>query len=88
VEGGDDHLVQGRRTFELCRERRDDAKIIEDLRCETGKFLANDGNRRLGADIRFAQSALKKKLTALQARKSEIEQATGKIAGGRRDVRG
>jgi len=33
-------------------------------------------------------SALKKKLTALQARKAEIEQATGKKAGGLRDARG
>src|SRR5439155_16709242 len=37
-EVGYDHLVEGRQTFELVRERRHAGKITEDGKCGTGKF--------------------------------------------------
>ena len=41
-----DHLVQNGQAFELFRERQHDEKIIEDAKCETGKFSQRSAELR------------------------------------------
>ena len=96
---GPDFIVKGIRAGKL--EYREGAiwgnPYLRILRSQLERYIANQlGSSHLAATKTQAElrkvkkdiSALKKKLTALQARKAEIEQATGKIAGRRRDVRG